>query len=429
MLPLFSAVAAPAGTGPPAHGRNRAGRSAFPPAGGPPGGSQKEQKLQEQKQQKEIYLDNSATTRQLDSVTAAMVTMMRDNYGNPSSLHHRGLLAEQAVKEARRQAAQALGVRGGTLVFTSGGTEADNMAVAGVCAARRRLGRRIITTRIEHPAVLEAFRRMEEQGFETVYLDVDGDGRVDPAQLDSVMDDETILISVMQVNNEVGTVQPLDEIAAVRRNALLHSDCVQGFGRLPLPARADLWTVSGHKIHGPKGSGALCWREGVRVLPLLVGGGQENGLRSGTENTPAIVGFGAAAAEAAQRLEENSERMRRVGEHLRRGILEEIPDVRVNTPEKGSAPGILNVSFLGTRAEVLLHTLEEDGIYVSTGAACSSHHKGGSHVLRAMGRSQRELESALRFSLSGENTEAEMEVVVDRLKNAVGRFRRLGRFR
>ncbi|MEA4922598.1 MAG: cysteine desulfurase family protein [Eubacteriaceae bacterium] len=378
----------------------------------------------------EIYLDNSATTRQYDEVTELMTEVMKNKYGNPSSLHRRGLEAEKLVKEARRKTAAAIGVNADDIVFTSGGTESDNMAVTGACRAGKRRGRKIITSKIEHPAVLETFKRMEEEGFEPVYLDVDNRGVIDLEQLKNEVDDNTVLISIMHVNNELGTVQPIEEAASLKKNAVFHSDCVQSFGKIPIPvSNLDLISVSGHKIHGPKGSGALWIKKGINIIPHTAGGGQEKGYRSGTENTPAIAGLGLAAHMACSELDKAGRETARVRDHLRRGIEERIKDVRFNSPEELCTPGILNVSFLGTRGEVILHSLEQDEIYVSTGSACSSNKTGKSHVLAAAGLTDREIEGAVRFSLSSFNTIDEMDRVLDKLKAAVDKFRRLGSFR
>ncbi|MDE8733773.1 cysteine desulfurase family protein [Eubacteriales bacterium DFI.9.88] len=370
-----------------------------------------------------IYLDNSATTRQHDRVTEVMVQYMGEDFGNPSSLYSLGIMAEKAVKEARKKLARAMDLPEGSLYFTSCGTESDNMAIFGAASARRRRGSRIITTQVEHPAVLEACGRLEQQGFDVIRIRVDQDCRLDLDQLKEAINEETILISVMQVNNETGAIMPIDEIAKMKQNAFLHTDAVQAFGKIPLAKCADLVTVSGHKIHGPKGIGALWIKKDVHIPAFFAGGGQESGMRSGTENVPAIAGLGEAAALLS---EEGS--VKELRDRLLSGIRDEIKDIRVNSPDDG-CPSVLNISFLGTRAEVLLHTLEQDEIYVSTGSACSSNKKGQSHVLKAMGLSDREIEGAIRFSFGKYNTAAEMDQVVDKMKKAVSRFRRLGSFR
>lgn len=369
-----------------------------------------------------IYLDNSATTRQHDRVTETMLRYMDRDFGNPSSLYGPGLTAEKALKEARKKVMSAMGRRQGSLIFTSGGTEADSMAIFGAAMAGKRRGRRIITSRVEHPAVLEACRRLEEEGFEVIRIGVDGDCRLRMDQLMEAVNEETILITIMQVNNETGAVMPIDEISRHKKNALLHTDAVQAFGKMPLPEKADLISVSAHKLHGPKGAGALWMGQDVRIPPFLVGGGQEAGMRSGTENVPAIAGFG-TAADLAAREHHAAELKARLLEGL-----QQIKDIKINSPKDG-CPSVLNVSFLGTRGEVLLHTLEQDGIYVSTGSACSSSKKGRSHVLKAMGLTDQEIEGAVRFSFGRYNTPEEMDLAAEKVKDAVARFRRLGSFR
>ena len=376
-----------------------------------------------------VYLDNSATTRPFDELTDLVTYYMRVEYGNPSSLHHMGLVAEKGMKNARKQVAAAAGCDENEVVFTSGGTEADDLAIIGAARAAKRKGNKIITSKIEHPAVLQAFARLEEEGFEAVYLDVDNEGYVDLDQLSSEINDDTILISCMHVNNESGTIQPIDTIAKMKRNAVLHVDCVQSFGKLPLPGSGvDLISISGHKIHGPMGTGALINRSAVNIKPLLYGGGQEKDIRPGTENLPAICGFGLACEMIAKDMIDKESEIGNMKEHLRKGLLDSIKDIRVNSPE-GSCPSVLNISFLGTRGEVILHTIEQDGIFVSTGSACSSNHGGGSHVLKAMGLSDEEITGAIRFSFGRFNGMEEMDYVIEKVKGAVDRFRLLGSFR
>ena len=385
-----------------------------------------------------IYLDNSSTTKQAPEVTAKMMEMMEVDFGNPSSLHRMGMNAEKALKDARRQILSGF-LGEGSVAFVSGGTEGDNMAVFGAARAARRRGRRIVTTAVEHPAVLECCEQLEKNGFEVVRVGVDRQCRINIKELEDAIDESTILVSMMQVNNEVGTVMPVEETLEIMRRkspkALLHCDAVQGFGKIATPAGADLIVISGHKIHGPKGSGAVWIRKGVNLPELSHGGGQEKGLRSGTENVPAIAGLGVAAELAGKRMEKDFDHVSGLRNKLLDGLTNEIDDVVINSPEEtGSSPGmgspyILNVSFAGTRGEVILHTLEQDGIYVSTGSACSSNKKGRSHVLAAMGLSDSETEGAIRFSMCAENTIEEIEETVDKTAKAVKRFRQLGSFR
>lgn len=393
-----------------------------------------------------IYLDNSATTRPYDAVIEKMTEQMREGYGNPSSLYSLGIAAEKAIKEARKQVAQLMGVPAERVYFTSGGTEGDNTAVFGAAAAMKRRGRRIITTAVEHPAVLEAFRKLEEEGFAPVYVGVDRDGIVDLQALQAALNKETILVSVMAVNNETGAIMPLAEIRNTidRFNeqngtkVLLHTDMVQSFGKVRDGcAYADIATVSAHKIHGPKGCGAIYIKKGVNIPAFLVGGGQEAHFRSGTENVPAIAGFGVAAQLALENFERRTASMREARARLLEGIRAGIADIKVNSFEetaldfshRASCCAVLNISFRGTRGEVILHKLESKGIYVSTGSACSSNKKGRSHVLTAMKLSDAEIEGAIRFSLSEFTTIAEIDETVACLQEAVAEFRRLGSFR
>lgn len=376
-----------------------------------------------------VYLDNSATTRQYDQVTAEMKAAMEVLYGNPSSLHSLGLASEKRVRTARQHLAEALGAREDEIIFTSCGTESDNTALYGIAHAKRREGKKIITSKVEHPAILEACKVLEKEGYIVEYIGVDDKCRLDMEQLAAAIDDETILISIMAVNNETGTIMPVQEIAKMKGKAVFHTDAVQAFGKIDLRnTGADLISVSAHKIHGPKGMGALYVKKGINLPAYLVGGGQERHMRSGTENVPGIVGFDAACQIAVPNLESRVKQMSEVRNYLKRGIEDQIKDIKINSPEDGAA-SVLNISFLGTRGEVLLHTLEQDNIFVSTGSACSSNKKGRSHVLAAMRLKDKEIEGAIRFSFSEENTIEEMDYVLDKVTGAVQRFRRLGSFR
>ncbi|MBN7772766.1 cysteine desulfurase family protein [Clostridium aminobutyricum] len=394
-----------------------------------------------------VYLDNSATTRQYDSVTEIMTEYMKKDFGNPSSLHRLGIQAEKGIKNARKEIALALGAKSEEIVFTSGGTEADNMALLGTASARKRRGNKIITTAVEHPAVLETVKRLEGQGYYIVeYIGVDEKGNLDVKALQEAVDEATILISVMGVNNEVGTVEPLEEIIRIKNeynkakgtDILFHTDAVQALGKIPMSFQGvDLISVSGHKIHGPKGIGALYIRKGLTIEPYLIGGGQEKNMRSGTENVPAIVGFGHAAKQIRENFEKRILAMSEARNYLLKGIKEEIKDIKVNGVEQDTlsgesglcSPSVLNISFLGTRGEVILHTLEQADIYVSIGSACSSNKNGQSHVLKAMGLNSKEIESAIRFSFNEFNTMEEMDYVLEHVKSAVTKFRKLGSFR
>lgn len=368
-----------------------------------------------------------------------MLEYMETAWGNPSSLHRAGLEAEKGVKEARRRLERLMPAAGGRIAFTSGGTEADNLAIFGAAAARRRQGNRIVTTAVEHPAVLECCARLEREGFEVIRAGMDGQGRLDLRAMEAAIDEKTILVSIMQVNNEVGTIMPVDEAGRIigekQSPALLHCDAIQSFGKIPLPKTADMISVSGHKIHGPKGSGALWMRRGLQLPPLICGGGQEGGLRSGTENVPAVAGFGLAAQLADENWREKMDRICAMRTRLIEGFEERIDDLVINSPRRaGEEPdeccgAILNVSFLHTRGEVILHTLEQGGICVSTGSACSSNQKGQSHVLQAVGCDPKRIEGAIRFSLCADNTMEEIEETIRATEEAVKRFRRLGSFR
>lgn len=393
-----------------------------------------------------IYLDNSATTRPYDEVTERMAQYMKEDYGNPSSLYSLGITAEKAIREARKSIARLMGVPQAELYFTSGGTEADNTAIFGAAKALKRRGKRIITTAVEHPAVTEAFKRLAEEGFEPVYIGVDEQCNVDIEALKKALNRETILVSVMAVNNETGTIMPLPEIrtiidefnAANGTKILFHTDMVQALGKMRGGATyADIATVSGHKLHGPKGCGAIYVKKGVHIPSFMVGGGQESGFRSGTENVPAIVGFGVAAELAMQNFDRRTASMAAARRRLLDGIRENISEIKINSMEetaldfqdRAACCAVLNVSFLGTRGEVILHKLESKDIYVSTGSACSSNKKSKSHVLKAMGLSDREIEGAIRFSVSEFTTPEEIDETVRCVEEAVTEFRRLGSFR
>jgi cysteine desulfurase len=374
-------------------------------------------------------------------VIERMAEVMRETYGNPSSPHGAGLAAERLVREARVRVASLFCADGGQVVFTSGGTESNNTAILCGARARRRQGRRVITTRAEHPSVLESFSVLADEGFDAVFADVDAEGRLIPASVAALLNEETILISCAHVNNETGAIQPVAALCELveahekrtGKRVTLHVDAVQSFGKLPLETlarRAGLISVSGHKIHGPKGVGALFIGQGERVTPLLVGGGQERGLRSGTENVPAIAGFGLAVVmahrDSAARAARAAACKRRLLEAIRAGVR----DAVTNGPEGAEAsPYILNVSFPGVKGEVLLHDLEGRGVFVSSGAACSSKKKTGSHVLAAMGLSRAEAEGAIRFSFGDFNAEEETERAAEAVCSAVARFRKLGRYR
>ena len=401
-----------------------------------------------------VYLDNSATTRQYDEVTELMAKVARESFGNPSSLHSAGLDSEKIVKSARSQVAKALGCRPDEIFFTSCGTESDNTVLMSQ-ALKRNVGKRIITTKVEHPAILEPCKRLEEMGLEVIYLDVDKNCQISLKELRNAINEDTLLISVMTVNNEVGALMPIHEIAKIKdefnrehkTKVLLHTDAVQAVGKVEINLKGnlrgvDFLSASAHKFHGPKGMGILYVNKegnGANLRPFMLGGGQEKGFRSGTENVPGIAGTGLAIEMVTKNLASRIVTMYNLRDRLIEGLKNNIdkieihPSIDADKSENffGVCPSVLNVSFLGTRGEVILHTLEKDGIYVSTGSACSSNHKSskGSHVLNAMGLSFSEIEGAIRFSFSEFNTPEEIDYTIDAITKAVTKFRKLGSFR
>ncbi|HEY8417093.1 MAG TPA: cysteine desulfurase family protein [Limnochordales bacterium] len=372
----------------------------------------------------EVYLDNAATTPVAPAVIERMTHVLTHVYGNPSSVHRKGIEAERVVTAARRQVAQALGADPADVIFTSGGTEANGLAILGAARARMRRRPHIITGQTEHSSVLNACRLLEGDGFAVTYLPVDKAGRITVDDVLAHLREDTALVSLMWVNNEVGTVHPVAEIAAAVKErspeTLVHVDGVQALGKLPINVKElpiDLLSVSAHKIHGPKGVGALWVRPGVRIVSILGGGSQERGLRPGTENVAGIAGFGVAAEAAVADLPRAAAHMARLRERLWEGIQARVPWAVRNTPVEPAhcAPHILNVSFPGLKGEVLVHSLAEEGIYVSTGSACSSRRTGHSHVLTAMGLSEAAAGGALRLSLSAWTTEADVERAAARI--------------
>lgn len=384
----------------------------------------------------ECYLDNSATTRCTESVAQVMTEVMCSAYGNPSSLHHKGVEAERYVREAREIIAKTLKCAPKEIFFTSGGTESDNLAIRGAAYANARQGRHLITTAVEHPAVLNTMQYLEQQGYEVTYLPVDGYGRVRLPELEEALRPDTILVSMMHTNNEIGALEPIGEagelIKRVNPNTLFHVDAVQGYGKSRIfvkRMKIDMLSVSAHKIHGPKGTGFLYVGDKVRIRPVVFGGGQERGLRSGTENVPAIAGMARAAEEIYRNLDEDLERMYALRARLEEGIMR-LENVRFNTLSgRESAPHVLSVSFAGVRSEVLLHALEDRGIYVSAGSACASNHPetSGSATLRAIGLEKELLDSTIRFSLSAFTTQEEIDHTVQALEELVPMLRRYTR--
>ena len=382
----------------------------------------------------EAYLDNSATTRCYEAVKDIVVKTMMEDYGNPSAMHLKGVQAENYVKEAARKIAKTLKVQEKDIYFTSGGTEGDNWALLGTAMAKQRQGKHIITTVFEHSAVSAPLAWLEEQGYEITRIPVDEEGNLSLEQLRAAVRKDTILVSTMYVNNEMGAVVPVEEIGKIVKEknpaALYHVDAIQAYGKYRIyPKRMgiDLLAVSGHKIHGPKGVGFLYISEKAKIRPLILGGGQQGGMRSGTDNVPGIAGLGAAAERIYRDLEANTEQMRKLKLYFAQE-LGKIENVKINgpKPEQG-APHILNVSFLGVRSEVLLHTLEEMGIYVSAGSACSSHKRTGSSTMAALGLSPEQKESAVRFSFSEFTSKEELDYTLDALKKVLPMLRRYAR--
>lgn len=374
-----------------------------------------------------IYLDNSATTMPYPKVVQTVQDVMSRHFANPSSLHALGETANRLLTEARQQAARLLGIGAEEIVFTSSATESNNLAVKGTALQYARRGKHIITTAVEHPSVEQPMAQMEEAGFEVTRLPVDGNGVIRLDDLRRALRDDTILVSIIWVNNETGAVQPLEAIGQLLkpyRKVLFHVDAVQGFGKLPLSIKEwgiDLLSLSAHKFHGPRGAGILYVRKGISLTPLLAGGGQEGGLRSGTENLPAIVGMVQAMAEVEEERKKKATHLRRLRERLQEGI-GQIPGAVINSPP-GGAPHILNVSFPGIKPEVLIHALEQKGVYVSTLSACSARRHQQSRVLLAMGLGTERASSSIRLSMSYANTEEEMEAAVRILQETVGQLR------
>lgn len=382
----------------------------------------------------EVYFDNAATTKIIPEVREIMLETMDVEYGNPSSMHIKGVQAENYLRNARNTIAKQLKCESKEIIFTSGGTESNNLALLGLALANKRAGNHIITTGIEHASVYNPVLHLQDLGFRVTFLKVDARGKVDLQHLRESLDEDTILVSTMAVNNEIGAVEPIEEIAAIikkyngehDKNILYHVDAIQAFGkRILYPKRIgiDAMSMSGHKIHGPKGSGALFVDSRAKIKPVLYGGGQEKGLRSGTENTAAIAGMGKATEIMYNRIEENNHKMQLVKDALIQGATQ----IEGVTDNSGESPHIASLSFRGVRSEVLLHALEDRGIYVSAGSACSSNHPAISGVLTAIGLDKDLLESTLRFSFCEYNTVEEAEYTVNVLKELLPMLRKYTR--
>ena len=376
----------------------------------------------------EIYYDNSATTRTREESAKLVYEMLTDCYGNPSSLHRRGFLAQQRLDKAREQTAETLGCQSGEIYFTSGGTEADNIAILGAARAQQRMGKKIVTTAIEHDAVLNTVKFLEGEGWEIVRLKPDREGKITAQQVLDAVDNQTVLVSMMAVNNEVGSVLPVAQVSRLLRKeyprVLLHCDAVQAWCKQPLrlgkALDVDFLSVSGHKIYAPKGCGALYVKKGSRLRPVSFGGGQEKNIRPGTEGIANLCAMGLSAQLLTAESAENHSRVTLIRDALLEGLTK-LPDICINSPADAT-PYILNFSALGVRSEIMLHFLEEKSIYVSSGSACA---KGGaSHVLQAMGLERERADSAIRLSFGRYNTPEQVPLFLEALEEGLKRFRR-----
>lgn len=382
----------------------------------------------------EAYLDNSATTRCSKAAADKMVLLLTEDFGNPSSLHMKGVIAEKYINEAKKKIARTLKCQEKEIVFTSGGTESNNLAIIGSAMANQRAGKHIITTQVEHASVANTMKFLEDNGFEITYLGVDHDGRISLEELKAAMRPDTILVSIMQVNNEIGAVMPVEEagklIKEINPGTLFHVDAIQSYGKLhisPKNMNCDLLSVSGHKIHGPKGSGFLYIKDKTKIKPIIYGGGQQKGMRSGTENVPAIAGLGVAAEEIYTDLDTKIEAMYALKSHFINEVTR-IDGVTVNgLTDKTSAPHIVSVSVQGVRAEVILHTLEDKNIYVSAGSACSSNKPAVSATLKAIGLPKELLDSTVRFSFCVDTTIEEIDYAVKVMQDVVPKLQKYTR--
>lgn len=386
----------------------------------------------------EVYLDNSATTRVFPEVAQLMTKVMCEDYGNPSSMHRKGVEAEKYIRYAKETLAKLLKVSEKEILFTSGGTESDNMALIGCAMANMRRGRHLITTKVEHPAILQTMHYLESQGFRVTYLPVDKSGRVRIEDLRNAITPETILVSMMYVNNEIGSVQPIEEAGAlikrINPNILFHVDAVQGFGKFkiyPKKLNVDLMSVSSHKIHGPKGVGFLYVGERVKILPITYGGGQQKNMRSGTENVPGIAGMTMAAEMVYEHFEEDVNKLYELKEYFIQGVTR-MEGIQINGLIEGgdlrqTAPHVVSVSIGGVRSEVLLHALEDKGIYISAGSACASNKPQTSETLKAIGLQREYWDSTIRFSFSVFTTKEEIDYTLQVLYEMIPILRRYTR--
>ncbi|MFZ5641933.1 MAG: cysteine desulfurase NifS [Bacillota bacterium] len=375
-----------------------------------------------------IYLDHSATTRVDDDIAQAMLTYMTDHYGNPSSVHSFGREAKKALEAAREKVAQAIGAQPGEIIFTSGGTEADNMAIRGAAIAGKKRGNHIITSQIEHHAVIDTCKALEREGFAVTYLPVDEYGMVNPEDVRQAVTDQTILITIMHANNEVGTIQPVKEIGAIAREKGIpfHSDTVQSIGKIPVNVddlNLDMLSISAHKFYGPKGVGALYMRRGTKNMPIAFGGAQERKRRPGTENMPGIVGFGMAIEKAVTDLEKQAEYQTGLRDKLIEGIMSRVDHIKLNGHPTLRLPNNVNFSFRFIEGESLLLSLDMKGVAASSGSACTSGSLDPSHVLLAMGLTHEIAHGSLRMTLGKDNTEEEIDYILETLPEIVERLR------
>lgn len=376
----------------------------------------------------EIYLDNSATTKPYEKVVEKMVYALTTDYANPSAVHKKGVEVEKNIKKIRQEIARSIGCKDKEIIFTSGGTEANNTIIRGIANLHKKRKNHIITTNIEHPSVLRTMEDLEEQGFEVTYLKVNDKGTVNIDDVKNAIKENTILISMMHVNNEIGSIQPIKEVgkylSTLKEKVYLHVDAVQSFAKInfkPSRYNIDFMSVSGHKLHGPKGIGFMYVKENNKIKPMLTGGGQEIGIRSGTENVAGIYGLGEAIDIIMSDLNSKIEKIEKLKVLLKDFIVENIDDIKVNSPDDGVCH-ILNISFKDVKGEVLLHDLAQQGVFVSTGSACSSKKKG-SHVLNAIGLTPQEIDGAIRFSLSDMTTEEEINEACEIIKKSVEELR------
>ena len=373
-----------------------------------------------------IYLDNAASTQIHESVLDSMLPYLKEQYGNPSSIHRYGRLAHKAIDKARKQVAELINADPSEILFTSGGTESNNTALYGI--ALQKSGSQIITSSIEHDAILEPCKKLEKLGFDVVYLSVDKFGTIDPLELKNRISDNTCIVSIMFGNNEVGTIQPIEEIGGLcnQKNILFHTDAVQAIGKISIDVKKlgiDLFSISSHKIYGPKGIGALYIKKGIVIAPVILGGGQERGLRSGTENVANIVGFGKACELAKNNLTKNIQTLKNLRDYLIKKVLDEIPYAALNGHPENRLPNNAHFTFLGVHGEDLLIKLDENGIAASTGSACSVHTQKASHVLQSMGFSHEQITGSLRLTVGMFNTYDEIDKTVQVLKNVVNELR------